>query len=60
VTYRMALWRCLPLYQATKRVIQLRPVSASAKGSCGYTAACFSVRNRASEYGLSFATCGAG
>src|SRR4051812_38871287 len=57
VTYRIALWRCVPLYQSAKRATHRLADARSAKGSRGYAGVCFSVRNSASEYGLSSETC---
>src|SRR5512144_2368840 len=54
----MALWRCVPLYQSTKRVTQRVADARSAKGNRGYAGVYLSVRNSASEYGLSSETCG--
>src|SRR5688500_8051568 len=54
----MPLWRCSPLYQATNCATQRRAAARSTKGVRGYVDVYFSVRNRASEYGLSSETCG--
>src|SRR5205085_8544304 len=56
--YRIALLRCVPLYQSTKRATHRFAHARSAKGNRGYAGVCFSVRNSAYEYGLSSETCG--
>lgn len=54
----MPLWRCSPLYEATKLATHARAASMEAKGPCGNDGQYFTVRKRASEKGLSSDTRG--
>ena len=58
VTKPIALCRCSSLYHATKRSTQAHAASREANGLRGYDGTYFSVRNSASENGLSSLTFG--
>ena len=56
MTKRRAEWRCFVWYQSTKPATQVRAASMVSKGFPGKIAEYFTVRNRASEQGLSSLT----
>jgi hypothetical protein len=58
VTKRIALWRCVVLYQVAKLRTQARAASIVAKPRVGQAGVYLQVLNSASENGLSFDTQG--